>query len=106
MSDKELKQALQEIKDYCQKRPMCEDCKFESRTGCTINNVPDKWNIDMIGMDKWHTLHSWLVDIRVAIDLDARKGLKEHTIDQARVKLLDNILEYMNKLDEEEHDET
>lgn len=56
--------------------------------------------------DKWRTLHSWLVDVRAASVPDARQGLKEYTISTERIKLLDNILEYMNELDEEEDDET
>ena len=55
--------------------------------------------------DKWHTLYGWLVDIRAAGVPQAREGLKEYTIKKANTDLLDKILEYMNKLDEEAHDE-
>lgn len=108
MSDKELKQVLQEIKDYCHKRDeWCYACKFHSHDGCLINNIPVKWNVDKIGTDtdKWHKLYRWLVDMRVAIVPDARKGLREYTIDTARVELLVNIMAYMNQL-EEDDDET
>ena len=102
----EVKHVLQEIKSECRKHNVCYSCKLHGPFGCTLKGRPDKWIIGGISSDKWHTLYSWLVDIRAASDPDARKGLKEYTIDQARVKLLDNILEYMNKLDEEAHDET
>jgi len=56
--------------------------------------------------DKWHTLYSWLVDIRAANIPAPRKGSKESTIQHKILKLIDNIIEVMNQLDEEGYDET
>lgn len=47
MSDKELKQILQEIKDDCRKRKDCEGCKFDTNYGCRLDDVPNEW--DLIG---------------------------------------------------------
>jgi len=106
MSNKELKQILQEIKDDCRKRNNCEGCKFDTKYGCRLDTEPKGWNLICFHRDKWHTLYSWLVDMRHATAGTFYKNEGEYTAKMVRRDLLDEILEYMNQLDEEEHDET
>lgn len=108
MSNKELKRVLQEIKDYCHYADCEENCKYYINDKCILADIPDEWSIDEIGKndgDKWHKLYSWLVDLRFASTPNARQGLKDFTIKKAMADLIDNIIEYMNQLDEEEDDE-
>ena len=116
MGDNEIKQALRAIRDECQTHDACHGCKFRMPYGCILKGRPDKWIIGGISTDKWHTLYSWLVDLRSVRAPEAREGLKEYTIKKANADLLDEILEYMNELDkifeymndleEEKNDET
>ena len=48
METVELKQILQEIKDYCRKHEVCRDCKFDLYEGCALSHVPDEWNLDNV----------------------------------------------------------
>lgn len=102
----ELKHVLREIKDECRKHNVCYSCKFHAPYGCALKGRPDKWIIGGMSTDKWHTLYSWLVDIRAATAGIVTTDPGEYTARMVRRDLVDEILEYMNQLDEEEHDET
>jgi len=50
MTEEELKQILQEIKDDCRERRVCQGCKFCLYEGCALSHMPDEWNLDKIGL--------------------------------------------------------
>ncbi len=107
MSDKELKQILQEIKDDCRKRKDCEGCKFDTKYGCRLDDVPNEWDLIGIQTDKWHKLYSRLVDIRAVIyPHDFPTNSHQYAASLAKVALIDDIMSYMAQLEQEEYDET
>lgn len=109
MSDKELKQVLQEIKDKCRDSMNCRGCHFYVYDGCVLNNVPGDWDLDKIDKadrDKWSILYDWLTDIRSAFIPVNAADPADYTARKIRYDLIDEIIVYMSELDEEEDDET
>ena len=59
-----------------------------------------------VAIDKWIKLYDWLNDMHPAIAPDLASDIWEYQIRKERIDLIDATMEYMNELDEEEHDET
>lgn len=56
--------------------------------------------------DKWHKLYDWLNDTRLASAPEPVLGPSDYTVRKVRHDLIDEIMEYMEELEEEEYDET
>ena len=50
VSNKELRQILQEIKNDCSDHRDCQGCKFDMYDGCALCEIPDEWKLDKIGL--------------------------------------------------------
>lgn len=50
VSNEELRQILQEIKNDCSERRDCQGCKFDMYDGCALCEIPDEWKLDKIGL--------------------------------------------------------
>ncbi len=58
MTNEEVKQILQEIKDDCIHRHDCTTCKWyihratDSVTNCAFATIPDRWKLDQVHFGK------------------------------------------------------
>jgi hypothetical protein len=54
LTNKDVLQILQEIKDDCTERRNCKGCRFAVAGGidnsCALQRMPDEWRLDEIGL--------------------------------------------------------
>lgn len=109
MDNKYVKQVLQAMQDNCREHKDCKGCKIYIHDSCVLAGIPDEWSIDKIGTndgDKWDKLYNWLNDTRLASAPEPVLGPEDYTARRVRHDLIDEIMEYMEELDEEDDDET